>query len=278
MARGGRTLGSMFERFTEGARRVVVDARDEARRLGHPHIGTEHLLLGLVDEPDEAGGRALVTLGASADDLRARVAASGRKAAAPQAEPLRFDPDAKVLLERSLREALRLGDRFIDTDHLALALAHQAKSRAVGVLADAGIDRKAIRPCVLRQRAVAPARPLSRPKVIPSSRAVRSIELSPEGRQALAWSARQAAQLGLAFAMRGPLPLRLLGTVGGAALTGGPRPAVSPPAPALVPATCSFCGRASPECGALFRGRSGALICAACASLAARPVDPPSDA
>ena len=120
---GGRTLVSMFDRFTEGARRVVVGARIEALRLGHPFIGSEHLLLGLLDEHEEVGGRALITLGVSADDLRARIAASRPASEAVAPDQLGFDAAAKHLLERSLREALRLGDTSIDTGDLARARA-----------------------------------------------------------------------------------------------------------------------------------------------------------
>src|SRR5688572_23669672 len=66
---------SMFERFTDPARRVVVFAQDEARRLNHVHIGPEHLLLGVVREGDDLGARALATFGLTLDDTRRRVEA-----------------------------------------------------------------------------------------------------------------------------------------------------------------------------------------------------------
>ena len=60
----------MFERFTTQARSVVTLAQDEARELGHPDVGTPHLLLGILDEPDTAGGRALAALGIDRNEVR----------------------------------------------------------------------------------------------------------------------------------------------------------------------------------------------------------------
>src|SRR4030095_7886551 len=68
---GGRRV-EMFERFTDRARNAVRVAQEEARRLGHTSVGTEHLLLGLLAEPDGIGARALVALGISLDALRAQ--------------------------------------------------------------------------------------------------------------------------------------------------------------------------------------------------------------
>ena len=65
----------MFERFTDRARRVVVEAQHEARALGHDYIGTEHLLLGLISEGGGVGAKALESLGVGAEALRAAVAA-----------------------------------------------------------------------------------------------------------------------------------------------------------------------------------------------------------
>ena len=63
----------MFERFTTQARSVVSLAQDEARELGHPNVGTHHLLLGILDEPDTAGGRALAALGIDRNEVRDEV-------------------------------------------------------------------------------------------------------------------------------------------------------------------------------------------------------------
>lgn len=259
----------MFNRFTDDAGRAVVAARVEAHNLGHPSIGSEHLLLGLIDERDGVGGRALITLGVSAADIRGRIAASGLSPRRVAPEQLAFDTDGKRLLALSLREALHLGDTSIDTGHLALALSDQSNSAATRTLSEAGVERKAVRARVLELRALPAARhPRMRPAG-PSSTGAISVELSPGTQEMLAWSARQAVRLGLGFASHGPLPLRLLGEAGNAAMRGGARGRGQTAAGLLTPAACSFCGRTSPSCGALLRGATGALICASCAASAA---------
>src|SRR5260370_37901337 len=105
----------MFERFTDKARRTVVLAQEEARLLRHDHIGTEHLLLGLLREGDGAAASALSSLGISLEAARERVAADragGQTTAAPGemvAAHIPFTPHAKRTLELALREALQLG-------------------------------------------------------------------------------------------------------------------------------------------------------------------------
>ena len=100
----------MFERFTNQSRRVVVLAQEEARRLNHNYIGTEHLLLGLLHEGRGSAARVLtamdITLGAARDQV---VAIIGQGQAQPSGH-IPFTPRAKKSLELSLREALQLGD------------------------------------------------------------------------------------------------------------------------------------------------------------------------
>jgi hypothetical protein len=142
----GSTTGwrmEMFERFTDRARKVTVDAQAEARRLGHGHIGTEHLLLGLLGEPGSVGTRALVALGLSLDGLRAEVErAAGRGEGSPTGH-IAFTSRAKKVLELSLREALGLGHNYIGTEHILLGLIREEEGIAARVLAghDADLDR-----------------------------------------------------------------------------------------------------------------------------------------
>jgi ATP-dependent Clp protease ATP-binding subunit ClpC len=79
----------MFERFTDRARRLIVQAQEEARTLGHNYIGTEHLLLALIQEREEVAGRVLAAAGADLETARAeveRLLAEYRQRAAPDAE------------------------------------------------------------------------------------------------------------------------------------------------------------------------------------------------
>src|SRR5260221_7348359 len=97
----------MFERFTDRARRVVVLAQEEARMLNHDHIGTEHLLLGLIDEGQGVAAEALESLGISLEAVRREVEEiTGRGRRAPsRAHP--FPPPAKTALGQSVRAGLR---------------------------------------------------------------------------------------------------------------------------------------------------------------------------
>ena len=133
----------MFERFTDRARVVVVDAEGEARRLEHGFIGPEHLLIALAGGHGIAA-RALHELGVSQEDLRAKVAAAiepktHRRGQALLSKPP-FSPAAKRCLERSLHGALRLGHNYIGTEHLLLGtlevLGDDGAARLVGVPAE----------------------------------------------------------------------------------------------------------------------------------------------
>jgi len=130
----------MFERFTDRARRVVDLARHEARTLGHDHISTEHILLGLIDEGRGVGTTALTSMGINLDEVRQAVQDSiGRGAQPPESEHTPFSPQAKKALELSLREANQLGHNYIGTEHILLALIREGGG-AAQLLAGAGVD------------------------------------------------------------------------------------------------------------------------------------------
>ncbi len=112
----------MFERFTNRARHVVVLAQEEARRLQHNYIGTEHIVLGLLGEPDGYAYRVLGSFGMSLDGTREEVkAAIGTGSGAPGGH-IPFTPRAKRTLELALREALKLHHDYIGTEHILLGL------------------------------------------------------------------------------------------------------------------------------------------------------------
>jgi ATP-dependent Clp protease ATP-binding subunit ClpA len=138
----------MFERFTNRARHVVVLAQEEARRLQHNYIGTEHVLLGLLGEPDGLAGRALEGLGMSLEAARHEVTAIiGTGTAAPSGH-IPFTPRAKKTLELSLREALQLQHNYIGTEHILLGLISEGEGVAAQVLKQHA-DLAAIRAAVL---------------------------------------------------------------------------------------------------------------------------------
>ena len=138
----------MFERFTDKARRVVVLAQDEARRLGHTYIGTEHILLGLLREDDGTAARALESLGVGLQAARHRVEAETGRGPG-QSGHIPFTPEAKRTLELSLREALQLGENYIDTEHILLGLVRDASQPGARMLAELGGTPDAVRQRVL---------------------------------------------------------------------------------------------------------------------------------
>ena len=169
----------MFERFTEEARQIVVGAQEEARRLRSPHIGTEHLLLGLLDQhtPTAAvlarngltrestvaaisaftGGEgldaaALGTVGIDLDAVRDSVEATFGPGALDLPRGTRdpkghipFTPRAKKVLELSLREALALKSRSIADGHVALGVLREGEGLAMKVIHDRGVDTETLR-------------------------------------------------------------------------------------------------------------------------------------
>ena len=128
----------MFERFTDAARHAVVLAQEECRLLNHDHIGTEHILLGLIREQEAMGAKALESMNISLEAVRQQVEEIiGQGQAAPTGH-IPFTPRAKKVLELSLREALQLGHNYIGTEHILLGLIHEGE----GVAAKA--DRKSV--------------------------------------------------------------------------------------------------------------------------------------
>jgi hypothetical protein len=148
---GGQVLLSsarrqtMFERFTDRARRVVVLAQEEAKMLDHDYVGTEHILLGLIHEGEGVAAKALESLGISLDAVRQQVEEIiGRGQQAPSGH-LPFTPRAKKVLELSLRESLQLGHDYIGTEHILLGLIREGDGVAAQVLVKLGADPNLVR-------------------------------------------------------------------------------------------------------------------------------------
>jgi Clp amino terminal domain, pathogenicity island component/UvrB/uvrC motif len=140
----------MFQRFTDRARRVVVLAQEEASRLEHNYIGTEHILLGLIHEGEGVAAEALDSLGISLDPVRQQVEEIiGRGQQAPQGH-IPFTPRAKKVLELSLRESLQLGHNYIGTEHILLGLIREGDGVAAQVLVRLGADLNRVRQQVIQ--------------------------------------------------------------------------------------------------------------------------------
>jgi hypothetical protein len=146
----GRDTGTVFERFTDASRRVVVLAQEEARRLNHNYIGTEHILLGLLHEGDGVAATALVSLGISLDVVRSQVEKIIGQGGSSPTGHIPFTPRAKKVLELSLREALQLGHNYIGTEHILLGLIREGEGVAAQVLVKLGADLSRVRQQVIQ--------------------------------------------------------------------------------------------------------------------------------
>jgi ATP-dependent Clp protease ATP-binding subunit ClpC len=141
---------ALFERFTDRARRVVVLAQEEARLLNHNYIGTEHILLGLLNEGEGIAAKALESLGISLSGVREQVVEIiGQGQQAPTGH-IPFTPRAKKVLELSLREALQLGHNYIGTEHILLGLIREGEGVAAQVLQKLGAELQRVRQTVIQ--------------------------------------------------------------------------------------------------------------------------------
>ncbi|MFE2922707.1 Clp protease N-terminal domain-containing protein [Streptomyces goshikiensis] len=140
---GGMDASQGFGRFTPRARNVVVTAQNEARAGRSTEIRTEHLVLGLLAEPEGLAALALRAQQVSEDDVRA-VATAALPPASEEELPalVPFDASAKKALELTFREALRLGHNYVGTEHILLALLELENGE--GVFSGLGVDKAAV--------------------------------------------------------------------------------------------------------------------------------------
>ena len=145
----------MFERFTDQSHRAVVLAQEEARRLSHDHVGTEHLLAGLLREERGAAAQVLGSSGVTLDAVRGQITALAGPGQEPPHGHIAFTARAKKGFELALREATRLGQQ-IGTGHLLLGLTGQADCAAAQVLGALGLDVAVFRGRVIAETASRP--------------------------------------------------------------------------------------------------------------------------
>ena len=135
-----------FDKFTDKARHVLVLAREEAAALKRPHVGTEHLLLGLAKEPDGIAAQALERVGITYEKALEVVAgmAEGEQEAEAGAN-ISFTPRTKRVLENALREAMQMGQSYISTEHLLLGIVREGEGGAIDAMAKLGVEINAVR-------------------------------------------------------------------------------------------------------------------------------------
>ncbi len=140
----------MFERFTDRARRVLVLAQEEARLLNHDHLGTEHILAGLIRAGGGVAAMALESSNVFLDDVRRQVQGIVGQGRQPCNGSIPFTGHSKAVLEFSMSESMMLEHDDTDTEHILLGLIHGGEGVAVQVLVKLGADPNAIRQQVIR--------------------------------------------------------------------------------------------------------------------------------
>jgi ATP-dependent Clp protease ATP-binding subunit ClpC len=136
----------MFNRFTERARKVIILAKEEARRFNHDYIGTEHILLGLIREGEGVAAAVLQKLGVSLENIRLEIEKLVQPGPTTQIiGDIPFTPRAKKALELAAEEARSLGHNYIGTEHLLLGLIREGEGVASQVLLNLGMDLNSVR-------------------------------------------------------------------------------------------------------------------------------------
>ncbi|MDN0193278.1 ATP-dependent protease ATP-binding subunit ClpC [Bacillus stercoris] len=139
----------MFGRFTERAQKVLALAQEEALRLGHNNIGTEHILLGLVREGEGIAAKALQALGLGSDKIQKEVESLiGR--GQEMSQTIHYTPRAKKVIELSMDEARKLGHSYVGTEHILLGLIREGEGVAARVLNNLGVSLNKARQQVLQ--------------------------------------------------------------------------------------------------------------------------------
>ncbi len=139
----------MFERFTDRARRVVVISQEEARKLQHNYIGTEHILLGLLAVQGGMAFKILDRFGMSPDGVREEVVARVGTGTATIEGHIPFTPRAKKTLELALREALQLSHNYIGTEHVLLGLIREGDGVGAQIITAHGADLDSVRQAII---------------------------------------------------------------------------------------------------------------------------------
>ncbi|MCA1057172.1 ATP-dependent protease ATP-binding subunit ClpC [Rossellomorea aquimaris] len=139
----------MFGRFTERAQKVLALAQEEAIRLAHSNIGTEHILLGLVREGEGIAAKALTALGLSPEKIQKEVESLIGKGT-EKSQTIHYTPRAKKVIELSMDEARKLGHSYVGTEHILLGLIREGEGVAARVLGNLGVSLNKARQQVLQ--------------------------------------------------------------------------------------------------------------------------------
>ena len=130
----------MYQRFTEKAERAIAFSQQSAVDLGHNYVGTEHILLGLVKEGTGVAARVLQAQGITEEKILKEIDELIGKGETAGETPVGFTPRTKRVLELAFKEARRMGQGYIGTEHLLLGIMKEGESVAVRIMMDLGVD------------------------------------------------------------------------------------------------------------------------------------------
>lgn len=183
----------MWQKFTERARRVILLGQEEAGKLNSGHVGTEHLLLGLIRQPDSSGARVLQQMGASLAKVRTEIEAELPVASEPMPGEPKLTPKAKRVLELAADEARRMRHNYIGTEHLLLAILREKDGLGSLILRKLGVDFDAARAQVanFRDETEAPTAATA-----PTNESVAQFRVAPAVRDALNLAAQESRDVG----------------------------------------------------------------------------------
>ena len=130
----------MFEKFTEGAIKVIMLSQEEARRMGHNFVGTEQLLLGVIGQRQGLGGKALSSVGITLKKARKEVEDYIGRGTGFISSEIPFTPRAKRVLEMAVQEGKDIGQNYVGTEHILLALIAEEDGIAIRTIQKLDVD------------------------------------------------------------------------------------------------------------------------------------------
>ena len=193
--------------FTDRVRKVLQLARQEAARLRHEYVGTEHILLGIIREGEGVAAAVLTNLNVDLEEISEKIEETVKqgKAAAQAGPDLPYTSRAKKILEFSMSEARELNHRYVGTEHLLLGVLREEKGIGAQVLTDAGVTLETARSEVLRVLDTKGSEASDQTPLVPSP-----VPYTPDARASLQLALQEAR--GLRAASLGP-ELLLLGVL-----------------------------------------------------------------
>ncbi len=207
--------------FTDRVRKVLQLAREEAHRLGHEYVGTEHILLAIIREGEGVAQAVLTNLNVDLEEISRRIEETVKKgkAAVPARPDLPYTSRAKKVLEFSMSEARELNDKYVGTEHLLLGVLREEKGIGALVLTEAGVTLEAARSEVVRMlRTEMPEASATTPPATPP------VPYTPDARGSLQLALQEArdlktASLGPELLLLGVLRVMLTAPPGSASAT-----------------------------------------------------------